>query len=506
MSICFYEGYLRNRLSLCRELGLPDPSGERAVLEAGFRRWGAGLPDHLYGAFAFVFRLPESGAFFAARDPLGLQPFFYYVTEDSALLFASDVNDLLRDRRVRRAVDPEALQHYMHFGYPVGEKTLWQGIRKLLPGRTLTFRDGEACISAYWKPAFHPDDSRSEEAWAADIDETLRLILSEDRENFDFRSAFSFLSGGVDSAYLLAHSGVRRAVGIGYPGEPVSELPLAAKVAQTLGADFSGVEVNPEVFFDAVPRVVRRLGLPLADASAVAFALGCEQAAQTGTVCFSGEGADEFFAGYRIYRRADELAQSGGPWHYGCAGVMEAEDAAPLLKQERIFPCESLVKELYADSEADEHLSRLLRIDCALWLEGDILFGVASSARAAGLRLLLPYADRRLFELSARIPSSLKRKDGVEKYILRRAAETRLPRETAFRPKVGFSVPVRGWLRREPFRSRAESILFGARSSRLFDQTLLRRYWSAFQDGNDAVWQISYAAYVLLVWLREFDI
>lgn len=505
MTLCFYEGYLRNRLSLCRELALPLTSGERTVLEAGFRRWCAALPAHLYGAFAFVFRLPGSGALFAARDQLGLQPFFYYITEDRELLFASDINDLLRDRRVRRAVDPEALQHYMNFGYPIGEKTLFQGIRKLLPGRTLTFRDGEVCISPYWKPAFLPDHTRQEEAWAAEIDETLRLILSGDRENFDFRTAFSFLSGGVDSAYLLSLSGVPRAVGIGYSGETVSELPLAARAAETLGTDFAGVEITPEAFFDAIPRVVRRLGLPLADASAVAFALGCEQA-NAGSVCFSGEGADEFFAGYQVYRRADELARTGGPWHYGCAGVMEAEDAARLLKQDRVFPCESLVKELYADSEGDEHLSRLLRIDCALWLEGDILFGVRCSAKAAGLQLLLPYADRRLFELAARIPSALKRKDGVEKYILRRAAEARLPREIAFRPKVGFSVPVRGWLRREPFRSRVESVLFGPRSSGLFDQALLRRYWSSFLSGNDVLWQIPYAAYVLLLWFREFDI
>ena len=505
MTLCFYEGYLRNRLSLCRELSLPAASGDRAVLEAGFRRWGVALPDHLYGAFAFAFRLAESGALFAARDQLGLQPFFYSVTGDRELLFASDINDLLRDRRVLRTVDPEALQNYMHFGYPVGDKTLWRGIRKLLPGRTLTFRDGEVSISSYWKPVFLPDYTRTEETWAAEIDETLRLILSEDRENVDFRTAFSFLSGGVDSAYLLALCGVPRAVGVGYPGEAVSELPLAEKAAQTLGVDFTGVDVTPEAFFDAVPRVIRRLGLPLADASAVAFALGCEQA-NSGSACFSGEGADEFFAGYQVYRRAEELAQSGGPRHYGCAGVMEAEDAARLLGQDQVFPCESLVKDLYADSEGDEHLSRLLRIDCALWLEGDILFGVRCSAGAAGLQLLLPYADRRLFELAARIPSALKRKDGVEKYILRRAAEARLPREIAFRPKVGFSVPVRGWLRREPFRSRVESVLFGSRSSAFFDQTLLRRYWASFQSGNDVLWQIPYAAYVLLLWSREFDV
>ena len=481
------------------------------MLEAGFRRWGAGLPGHLYGAFAFVFRLPESGALFCARDPFGLQPFFYFVTEDRALLFASDVPSLLRDRRVPRAVDPEALQHYMNFGYPVGEKTLFRGIRKLLPGRTLTFRSGEVSLSIYWKPAFLPDHTRTEASWAAEIDGTLRLILAEDFQNMaptaaDSRPAFSFLSGGVDSAYLLALSGVSRAVGIGYPGESVSELPPAAEAARALGASFSAVSVTPGAFFDAVPRVVRRLGLPLADASAVAFALGCEQAASPGAFCFSGEGADEFFAGYRVYRRADELAQPGGPGYYGCSGVMEAESAAHLLKQSRLFPRDSLVKNLCADPEAEEPLSRLLRIDCALYLEGDILFGVRSSAAAAGLRLLLPYADRRLFELSARIPSSLKRKDGVEKYILRRTAVARLPREIAFRPKVGFSVPVRGWLRLEPFRSQVEAVLFGARSAGLFDPVLLRRYWSAFQDGNDVIWQVPYAAYVLLLWCLEFDV
>ena len=457
--LCFFEGYIRNRRALCRELALPDGAGERAVLEAGYRRWGEGLVHRLYGAFAFAFRGGEDGSLFCARDQLGLQPFFYCLTGKGELLFSGDVNDIVRDPRYHPGIDPEALQNHMNFGYPIGERTLWRGVRKLMPGQTLAFRGGKLRLSARYRPVYAPEHGRAEEDWMDELEGTLRAILAEDRENIDLRSACSFLSSGVDSSWLLALSGVRRAIGIGYPGEDCSETALAAGTAHALGAGFNEVDISPEAFFDAIPRAVRRMGLPIADASTVALGIGCEAAARGSSVCLSGEGADESFAGYRIYRRADALARTGGPWHYGCAGVMAAEDAASLLGLERPFPCEHLVQPLYAASEHDEHLSRLLRIDCALWLEGDILFGIDRSTRACGLKLLLPYADRRLFELSCRIPAALKWKDGVGKYILRRTAQRQLPHEVAFRPKIGFSVPIRRWMRREPFRARVESLL-----------------------------------------------
>ena len=121
-----------------------------------------------------------------------------------------------------------------------------------------------------------------------------------------------------------------------------------------------------------------------------------------------------------------------------------------------------------------EPLSCMLAVDTALWLEGDILFGVGRSARASGIELLLPFSDRRMFALSAAIPASLKRKDGTAKYILRKAAEKRLPHEIAFRRKLGFSVPVRQWFREERFRPQIERALFGSVSGACFDQALFR--------------------------------
>lgn len=288
MTLCYYEGYLRNRRQLCRELGLPNGTAEPAILDAGYRRWGADLVHKLFGAFAFAFHSQEDGSLFCARDQIGLEPFFYCLTGNNALLFSGDINDILRDSRYQRALDIEALQHYMSFGYPIGEKTLWQGIRKLMPGQTLAFRDGKLVISTYYKPDYAPEHDRSEAYWTAEIEATLRAILSEDRDNNDFQSACAFLSSGVDSSWLLALSGVRRAIGIGYPGEACSEATLAADTARALNAEFCPADITPDAFFDAIPQAVRQMGLPIADASTVALGIGCETAAQGSAICLSG--------------------------------------------------------------------------------------------------------------------------------------------------------------------------------------------------------------------------
>lgn len=250
----------------------------------------------------------------------------------------------------------------------------------------------------------------------------------------------------------------------------------------------------------AIPRFVKNAELPLADPSAVAFMLGCEQASGAGGPWLSGEGADEFFAGYHIYRRARALALDDGPLHYGCDGVMEQEDARRLLRQDIAFPVDELVRGIYERTSGDDHLSRLLLIDIELFMEGDILFSVNRSARANGVELLLPYADRRMFELSAAIPSNLKLHGECGKYILRRAAERWLPHETAFRKKIGFSIPAAQWLGGEAVRSKVEKTLFGDISAVYFDQAMLKHIWEQFLKGQKNHWKILYAVIVFVIW------
>ena len=454
MKICLFDGYIRNRAQLCEELSIwPScpQDVERSILEAGFARWGRDIGNHICGSFALAIADEERGELFCARDQLGLKPFYYCLNPDGGFLYGSRIEDVASGL-TKVEIDREALQRYMALGYPVGEQTLYRGIRKLMPGHCLVYDGSEILVQPYFTLSFCPDFSRTETQWARAIEKTLEEILVDDAEMLNSRGSCSFLSGGVDSSYLLALSGIKRGYAIGYEEEECSEAKLAADTARHLGAEFAEIEVTPDRFFAAIPRVMRSAGLPLADASTVALLLGCEEVACDCSYCLSGEGADELFAGYHVYRRADELGRTGGPWHYGCSGIMKGESARRLLMLERSYPMENLVKGIYDATESCEHLSRLQAIDCALWLEGDILLGAEAASRASGLNLLLPYADQRMVDLAMRIPTGLRLKDGCGKYVLRKAAQNRLPHEVAFRGKVGFSVPIRAWMREGPER------------------------------------------------------
>ena len=506
MKIHFYEGYLRNRLKLCAELSvLPTAdrkNTEEEILLAGYRRWGRDVVNHLYGAFAFAVRDDEKNEYFCARDPFGTESFYYFIS-CNVFLCSADLKTIVENPGYKKELDRDALQLYMTFGYPVGEKTLYRGIRKLMGGHALTLSGSGYRIEPYFTPCFAPDNTVSEEEWTTQIHRTLQEILDEDRQNFDLTGAVSFLSGGVDSSYLLAASAAPGACGIGFPESEYSETGPARKTAETLGADFHEITVTAENFLASIPRFVKATELPLADAAAVAFSIGCEHAAKETDLCLSGEGADEFFAGYNVYRRAEELYRRSDFTYYGCDGIMEQEQALALLKMAEKYPLDCLNRNVLSGKQDGDSLSRMLRADISLWLEGNILFGVNRSVKANGLNILLPYSDRRMFELSAHIPSGLKLKEGCDKYIFRKAAETVLPKEIAFRKKIGFSVPVRKWFGEERFRPEIETVLFSDVSSSFFDADILREYWNSFLAGDTLTFRIVYAAYIFLIWYGE---
>ena len=240
MTILLYEGNLRNRRQLCMELGMKPGADhydtDRRVIGAGFRRWGQELPCHLYGSFVFAIQDETDGKLFCARDPFGIQTLYYHVADNGIFLYGSDLRTIVKNPHYRKSLDQEALQLYVLFGYPVGEKTLYKGIRKLMPGCRL-IREGESIqIDRWYSPAFHPDMSLSEEEWASRIDQVLQDILNEDWSCFDFRQCRSFLSGGVDSSYLLASSGVSEAIGIGFKETGFNETPYACAAADSIGA------------------------------------------------------------------------------------------------------------------------------------------------------------------------------------------------------------------------------------------------------------------------------
>ncbi len=500
-----YEGYIRNRKQLLRDLSITEADertdSDREIILKGFERWGRDLPAHLYGSFSFVIRDDVTGRFYCARDAFGIENFYYCLKEDGGLLYSTDMKTIADDPAYHKDLDREALQLYMMFGYPAGERTLYKGIRKLLPGRYLTLENGKIITRIWYRPKFNPDREKTEDEWVSAIEETFGKILSEDVQNLHSAKCASFLSGGVDSSYLLAMSKIKNAYGMDFEGGSIKESTYAQRTADTLGADFHVLNIKAETYLAALPDFVRCMELPVADTAGAAFYLGCCHIDHETEVVFSGEGSDEFFAGYHVYRRSAELGSKDGPVYVGCDGVMTQNEALTLLDQKTEFPINDLLKDTI--NESCDGLSRMLLADIELWLEGDILFCANRSAKMCGKRVVLPYADRRMFDISSAMPSDYKLRGEIGKYALRCAAKKRLSEDTAFRKKAGYLVPVSEWFRLQEFRDMIRQVVLGDTSRLFFNEKILEQYWKQFIDGGFTQFRVVFAVYLFVLWYEN---
>ena len=307
----------------------------------------------------------------------------------------------------------------------------------------------------------------------------------------------SFLSGGVDSSYLLAASDAACANTIGYDEKSFNESNLARDTAEVLGKPFRAKMLGAQEYFDRVETTIDKLGQPLGDASAVAFSLGCKAVKEFADVVYSGEGIDEFFGGYMAHQR--HIPEE---WTYlTCSHIMTEEYVKELMiDYDPAVKAADPIAPLWAELKDKEELAQKLTVDISFWLEGDIYLNTDRTSTACGIELHTPFSDLRLFDVARRIPSEYQFCNGQNKYSFRLAASSKLPEESAFRKKVGFPVPVREWLCDEKYNKPVEEKLFGATSQRFFDQDVVRKLWTDYLDNNMALWNRVYAVYVFLVW------
>ena len=270
-----YKGHIRNWEALCQELkvdpALSREAREQEILVKAYSAWGSGMAGHMYGMFAFALWDEEKEELFCLRDQFGTKPFYYYQTADGSLLYGTSIRRIMEQPGFVKELNEEMLQLYLSLTYVAGEDTFFKGMKKLLPGRYLLWKDGKMEIKRYWTPEFHPDESKSLEEWADEIHTTLEKIMPEVKAEGE--TAESFLSGGVDSSYVLAMSDVENADTCGYVEERFDESRLAAETVKILGRKCFRSLITPEQYFEIVPYVMYNMEQPLGDASAIAFAI-----------------------------------------------------------------------------------------------------------------------------------------------------------------------------------------------------------------------------------------
>lgn len=506
-SIIDYRGHIRNWKQLCEELEIADSLAreerEREIVLKAYEKWGHDVADHIYGMFAFAINDEAENKIFAVRDQFGTKPFYYYVTADNRLLCGTYIRPIMEQEGFVKELNEKMLQIYLTLTYVAGEETFFKGLKKLMPGHWLEFKDGKLTVERYWTPSFAPDKTKSLDDWADEIHSTLAHIMTEVKEPNEV--AESFLSGGVDSSYVLAMSDAKRADSCGYDEERFDESRVAAKTAELLGVEHSVAKIQPKDFFGIVPYVMYNMEQPLGDASAIVFTLGCLATAKHTKLCYSGEGADEFFGGYNMYRNAERYGDDLKNFYVGNTNIMKEELKERILRNydPTVLPI-NLVKRIYDETEGLDPLTKMSDVDIQIWLEGDIYLNVDKMSTAAGLEIRMPLTDRRIFDIASRMPSKYKVNDENNKVAFRTAAAKVLPEEIAFRKKLGFIVPVRLWLADERYNSDVVAKFHSEAAAKFFKLDEINAIYDEYVGGNSDNWRMVWTIYTFLVWYEEY--
>ena len=502
-----YRGHIRNWEALCTELSLDKSlsreAREQAILIKGYETWGNALPDHLYGMFAFALYDTEAEKLICVRDQFGTKPFYYYQTADGRLLYGTMIRDIISQDGFVKELNESMLQIYLTLTYVAGEDTFFKGLKKLMPGCLLEFQGGSLSVTRYWKPEFHPDESKSLDEYADEIHATLQQMMQEVKTADE--TAESFLSGGVDSSYVLAMSDAKRADSCGYDEERFDESRIAAKTAELLGVEHSVAKITPQQYFDIVPYVMYNMEQPLGDASAIVFTLGCLATAEHTKLCYSGEGADEFFGGYNMYRNAERYGDNLKTFYVGNTNIMKEDEKERILQHydPEVLPIK-LVQQIYEETEGLDPLTKMSDVDIQIWLEGDIYLNVDKMSTAAGLEIRMPLTDRRIFDIASRMPSKYKVNEEQNKVAFRTAAAKVLPEEIAFRKKLGFIVPIRLWLADENYNGDVRRLLTSDLCAKFFKPEEIKAIYDEYVGGNSDLWRKIWTIYTFLVWYEEY--
>jgi asparagine synthase (glutamine-hydrolysing) len=539
--------YLELREELTADFGAKfETDGDSETILAAYHHWGEAAVNRLRGMFAFVIWDTVEGRAFGARDFYGIKPLHYLVNDDG-LYLASEKKALVPFSAAARqgdaGIDPASLSHYLTLQYVPEPATLHRDITRIESGECFTYTPtGGIAVRRYYTPDFRPTPQSSPEALFARIREALRESVA-----LHLRSEVpvgAFLSSGIDSTAIVAlareHKPDIKTFTVGYEVDGYSEIEVAQQSARWLDVTTIPTLISADDMMDALPRIVWQLDDPVADPALVPLYFVAKSAAEHVTVVLSGEGADEFFGGYGIYREPlslRHLQALPGPLqrglkalsrvipegvrgrsylergttpieerYYGNARMFtEAEKSRLMRSYDPSVAYTDVTAAHYRDSAHLDDVTRMQYIDLFTWLRGDILVKADRMSMAHSLELRVPFLDTGVFEVAATIPQELKvTSDGVRKYALRRALAEVVPPHIVNRPKLGFPVPTRVWLKSVMY-DWARDIIGSSGAGQLLDLpyalTLLDAHRRGDADHSRKVWTVLvfcvwYAIYV----------
>ncbi len=538
--VVVFNGEIYNFQALTAELQAAGHTfatrSDTEVLLHGYEEWGKGMLDRLRGMFTFALWDRKAETLFLARDHFGIKPLYYYQNEEGELLFGSEIKSFLDHPGFHKALNEDQLSLYLSYQYSPGEDTFFRGVKKLLPAHCLTWQGGEIKIERYWQPAFTPDEGPALAEWEQAIADAMTESVAAHK--IADVEVGSFLSSGVDSSYMAALAKVDKTFTVGFANKQYDETDFAKEFSAHIGVKNYAYRITPEEYWANLGRIQYHMDEPLADAASVALYFVNREAAKQVKVCLSGEGADEFFGGYNIYkepftvswydklplwlRRAvgaaasvlppvpgvNFLVRRGRPLeerYIGNTNLMGERRKRQLLKNYtgRILPTD-LSRPYFEQTRGQDAVTRMEYCDLNLWMVGDILLKADKMSMANSLELRVPFLDRKVFDLACRIPTSCKVNAAQTKIAMRGAAEKTIPPKTADKKKLGFPVPVRAWLREEKYAAILREAFASEAAEKFFNTAALNKMLDQHLSGKRDNWRQLWCVFIFLVWYDEY--
>lgn len=490
----------------------------------------------LRGMFSFVIWDNNTETLFGARDHFGIKP-HYYTEMGDTLIFGSEIKAFLKHPEFKKELNETALKNYLVFQYNPMEETFFKGVKKLKPGHYYIFSEGQMKIHKYFDLNYDYDNT-------VKMSETIDNIEKIVENSIEYHKISdvevgSFLSGGVDSSYVVAKSNVSKTFSVGFKDTGFNETNYAKELSDILGIENYSKLITADEFFEGVKKTQYYSDEPHANLSSVPLYYLSELASEKVKVVLSGEGADELFGGYddyvetmihKLYKKipfvlrnkifkltnpkkhfkgkliVTKYGQKVEDNYIGPSSIMSDEESNLILseKYKSNISAGEIMSPYYAKVTKMDDISKKMFVDMNVWIVEDILLKADKMTMANSIELRVPLLDKEVWELARKIPVEHKIKDGISKYAFRQAAKRAIPEEWYNRKKVGFTVPFRNFIKQEKYYNIVKEVFNKKFTKEFFDiekiNILLDNHYNGIENNARKI----YTIYSFLVWYEIY--
>lgn len=538
--VVVYNGEIYNYQEIKKELETKGhkfaTNSDTEVLVHGYEEYREELFNKLRGMFAFIIYDIKNNEMIGVRDYFGIKPFYYY-NDGQTFMFGSEIKSFLDHPKFVKEVNKQALKPYLTFQYSVLDETFFKNTFRLKPGNYIKYKDGKVEIKQYFKAEYLKQDDTYEnykKQVKESLEDSVKCHQISDVE------VGSYLSGGVDSSYIVSMAKPDKTFTVGFDKTGFDESNFAKDLSKIFNTNNYNSVLTGDDFFNALPIVQYHTDEPHANLSTVPLYFLSKLAREKVKVVLSGEGADEMYGGYNelnvskwikaycklplAFRKALAkkartkkkfkgkriICQYDRPLSerfIGNAFIMDDEETRDILcdeLKENGIKYADIIKPYYEDVKNEDEITQMMYINMHFWLAKDMLLKADKMSMANSVELRVPFLDKEVWNVARKIPSKYLIKDGETKKVFRDVAAEVIPEEWAKRRKLGFPVPFFMWIKEEKYFNKVKDLFMQDWVSEFFDKDKINKMLDDHYAGVENHGRKLYNIYIFLVWYKVY--